>query len=144
MEFIVSNTIPPIMRQLSFQCFGAVWKRALPYLNPQFPPDALPPFFQSGVTLFLSIGANGSSLAAPLLVHTWPIALFELGRQSTIAFWVTYGCVGLESILMELVDQFGDDANDFDSLGMIYTAWGDTYVTACNVEGQEWMKKLIV
>jgi predicted membrane chloride channel (bestrophin family) len=62
---------------------------------------------------------------------------------SCIIFLVTYGFVGLEYAAISFDDPFGDDDNDFDNLGMMYTAWEDIHVTICNADGEEWRNKLM-
>jgi predicted membrane chloride channel (bestrophin family) len=62
---------------------------------------------------------------------------------SCIIFLVTYGFVGLEYAAISFDDPFGDDDNDFDNLGMMYTALEDIHVTICNTDGEEWMNKLM-
>jgi len=55
-------------------------------------------------------------------VFTLPFALcsaqYELIGLLWCIFFVTYGFVGLEYVSTELDDPFGDDATDFDDLGM--------------------------
>jgi len=81
-----------------------------------------------------------------LYLFTLPFALLDAADHAwvhaTVCFLVTFGFVGLETVSIELDNPFGDDENDFDNLGMAYTALEDTYVTIYAVDGEEWMEKL--
>jgi len=81
-----------------------------------------------------------------LWVFTLPMALLSdassIVDHCCIIFFVTYGFIGLESVSIQLDNPFGEDENDFDNLGMAYTAFEDTYATIHDVDGNEWTDKL--
>ena len=52
-------------------------------------------------------------------------------------FLITYGFLGLECVIMELDDPFGDDPNDYDDLTMAQMVFEDIYTTICKVDGFE-------
>eukprot|EP00565_Helicotheca_tamesis_P000730 CAMPEP_0185732368 /NCGR_PEP_ID=MMETSP1171-20130828/15898_1 /TAXON_ID=374046 /ORGANISM="Helicotheca tamensis, Strain CCMP826" /LENGTH=252 /DNA_ID=CAMNT_0028401831 /DNA_START=401 /DNA_END=1159 /DNA_ORIENTATION=- len=54
-----------------------------------------------------------------------------------INFFITYGFIGLEYVSMELDDPYGDDANDFDDLGMAQLVFEDIYITIYKTDGAE-------
>lgn len=81
-----------------------------------------------------------------IYLYTLPFAILDSMENSFVyfatVFLVTYGFIGLENVSIELDDPFGDDDNDFDNMGMMMTAFEDTFVTMHYVDGQEWMDKL--
>ena len=79
-------------------------------------------------------------------VYTVPFALLS-DNSSPIAhcvviFILTYGFMGLEYVSIELDNPFGEDANDFDNLGMAETAFEDTYLTILQCDGPQWTDRL--
>lgn len=50
--------------------------------------------------------------------------------------------MGLEYVSIELDNPFGEDDNDFDNLGMAYTAFEDTYLSILHTDGPEWTDRL--
>jgi len=72
-------------------------------------------------------------------VFTLPFALcsaqYELIGLLWCIFFVTYGFVGLEYVSTELDDPFGDDATDFDDLGMAETVYEDIYIAIYKADG---------
>jgi predicted membrane chloride channel (bestrophin family) len=52
--------------------------------------------------------------------------------------------MGLETVSIELEDPFGDDDNDFDNLGMAFTAFEDNYLIINAMDGPEYADKLRV
>jgi predicted membrane chloride channel (bestrophin family) len=50
--------------------------------------------------------------------------------------------MGLETVSIELDDPFGDDANDFDNLGMALTVFEDNYLIINAIDGPEYADKL--
>lgn len=88
-----------------------------------------------------------------IYLYTLPFALLPLADYednniawvvySCIVFLVTYGLLGLEYVAISFDDPFGDDDNDFDNLGMMYTELENIHVTICKTDGQEWMNKLM-
>lgn len=54
-----------------------------------------------------------------------------------IIFFITYGFVGLEYVSIELDDPFGDDANDFDIMGLAQVVFEDIYISIYDVDGKE-------
>jgi len=81
-----------------------------------------------------------------LWVYTLPWALqsdaSSLVAHCAATFFITYGFVGLETVSIQLDDPFGHDENDFDNLGMAYTAFEDTYATIYDCDGAEWTDQL--
>lgn len=57
-------------------------------------------------------------------------------------FVLTYGFMGLETVSIELDNPFGDDDNDFDNLGMAFTAFEDNYLMLYDIDGAEYTDKL--
>ena len=79
-------------------------------------------------------------------VFTVPFALLSdpsipVAHCITI-FVLTFGFMGLEYVAIELDNPFGEDDNDFDNLGMAYTAFEDTYLTILDTDGPEWTERL--
>jgi len=52
-----------------------------------------------------------------------------------IVFFITYAFIGLECVAIELDDPFGDDANDFDVLGLANVTFEDIYITIFDLDG---------
>ena len=79
-------------------------------------------------------------------VYTVPFALLSDPSNSyahcVVIFILTYGFMGLEYVSIELDNPFGEDANDFDNLGMAYTAFEDTYLSILHLDGPEWTDRL--
>lgn len=79
-------------------------------------------------------------------VYTVPFTLLSDPSPGWVhcveVFILTYGFMGLETVSIELDDPFGDDDNDFDNLGMAYTAFEDTYLMICDLDGAEYTDKL--
>jgi len=83
-----------------------------------------------------------------IYLYTLPFELLELDNDNLfvhmcIVFLVTFGFAGLETVSIEFDNPFGDDENDFDNLGMAYSALEDTYITIYNADGEASMKKLM-
>jgi predicted membrane chloride channel (bestrophin family) len=74
-------------------------------------------------------------------VFTLPMALMndpqECMQIAIIVFFVTYGFIGLEYVSIELDDPFGDDPNDFNTLGMAQGVYEDVYLTLYQTDGFE-------
>jgi predicted membrane chloride channel (bestrophin family) len=79
-------------------------------------------------------------------VFTVPFALLSDSSNvfvhCIVIFILTFGFMGLEIISIELDDPFGDDANDFDNLGMAFTAFEDNYLMIYAIDGPEYADKL--
>lgn len=79
-------------------------------------------------------------------VYTVPFALLSDSSNAVahciVIFILTYGFMGLEYVSIELDNPFGEDDNDFDNLGMAYTAFEDTYLSILQVDGPEWTDRL--
>jgi predicted membrane chloride channel (bestrophin family) len=79
-------------------------------------------------------------------VYTVPFALLSDPSIAIVhcieIFVLTYGFMGLETVSIELDNPFGDDDNDFDNLGMAYTAFEDNYVMISDIDGPEYTDKL--
>lgn len=54
-----------------------------------------------------------------------------------IIFFTTYGFVGLEMVDIELDDPFGDDPNDYDTLGLGQVVFGDIYISIYDIDGKD-------
>ena len=59
-----------------------------------------------------------------------------------IVFLITFGFIGLEFVAMELSDNFGDDAVDFDDLGYAQLCFEDCYIAIYKLDGENWARKL--
>jgi predicted membrane chloride channel (bestrophin family) len=79
-------------------------------------------------------------------VYTVPFALLSDSSNAVahcvVIFILTYGFMGLEYVSIELDNPFGEDDNDFDNLGMAYTAFEDTYLSILHTDGPEWTDRL--
>jgi len=59
-----------------------------------------------------------------------------------VIFLITYGFIGLECVIMELDDPFGDDPCDFEDLKMAQMVFEDIYTTIWKVDGFEAAEEL--
>jgi predicted membrane chloride channel (bestrophin family) len=79
-------------------------------------------------------------------VYTVPFALNERQFKSDCALrcdlYPHIWFHGLEYVSIELDNPFGEDANDFDNLGMAETAFEDTYLTILQCDGPQWTDRL--
>mmetsp|Transcript_38761 Transcript_38761/g.44273 ORF Transcript_38761/g.44273 Transcript_38761/m.44273 type:complete len:371 (-) Transcript_38761:87-1199(-) len=79
-------------------------------------------------------------------VYTVPFVLLKdssnVFTHCLTIFILTFGFMGLEYVSIELDNPFGEDDNDFDNLGMAYTAFEDTYLTILELDGPEWTDRL--
>mmetsp|Transcript_28918 Transcript_28918/g.43673 ORF Transcript_28918/g.43673 Transcript_28918/m.43673 type:complete len:369 (+) Transcript_28918:106-1212(+) len=83
-----------------------------------------------------------------LFFYVFTVAFVLLGDASSATthcitiFILTFGFMGLEYVSIELDNPFGEDDNDFDNLGMAYTAFEDTYLTILELDGMDWTDRL--
>lgn len=79
-------------------------------------------------------------------VFTVPFALLSDSSNvfvhCIVIFILTFGFMGLEIVSIELDDPFGDDENDFDNLGMAFTAFEDNYLMINAIDGPDYADKL--
>mmetsp|Transcript_4516 Transcript_4516/g.6893 ORF Transcript_4516/g.6893 Transcript_4516/m.6893 type:complete len:424 (-) Transcript_4516:293-1564(-) len=79
-------------------------------------------------------------------VYSLPWVLYndEIKTPSLImiVFFITYAFVGLECVSIELDDPYGNDANDFDVLGLAYVVFQDIQICIYDVDGKEQAEKL--
>lgn len=79
-------------------------------------------------------------------LYTLPLAVVrdfnEVMEVMIIVAFITYGFLGLEYVSIELDDPFGQDPNDFNSLGMAQKVYEDIYLTLLNVDGKKSAEKL--
>jgi len=75
-------------------------------------------------------------------VFTLPISLMTAFYDAKVSlcviiFFITLGFLGLEAVINELVDPFGNDPNDFDDVGMTITAFRNVTYTLYDIDGAE-------
>lgn len=79
-------------------------------------------------------------------VFTLPIGLMSSidkpAALYTLIFFLTLGFIGLEAVIMEIEDPFGNDPNDFNDVGMTKAAIQDLIYVLYDVDGSEAQKKL--
>ena len=76
-----------------------------------------------------------------LWIFTLPFGLLndfeKLPPLIVIIFFATYGFVGLEMVAIELDDPFGDDPNDYDTLGLGQVVFEDIYISIYDIDGKD-------
>jgi len=68
----------------------------------------------------------------------------QLPALIMVVFVITYAFVGLEFVSIELDDPYGDDANDFDVLGLATVVFDDIFTCIIDIDGETAMEKFIL
>eukprot|EP00594_Rhizosolenia_setigera_P000271 CAMPEP_0178946552 /NCGR_PEP_ID=MMETSP0789-20121207/4352_1 /TAXON_ID=3005 /ORGANISM="Rhizosolenia setigera, Strain CCMP 1694" /LENGTH=264 /DNA_ID=CAMNT_0020626563 /DNA_START=367 /DNA_END=1161 /DNA_ORIENTATION=- len=79
-------------------------------------------------------------------IYTLPLCLMvdqeSVIPQLIIMFLITFGFIGLDFVVLELEDPFGNDPNDFDDVGMASQCFLNILTAVAALDGDEYADKL--